>query len=124
MSTHRIDYKEMIEEITGLKVYPVVIPQGAATPCIEMQIFGGGRSGDANLMDPNIRDYRISIKVCSDKISTNAPYETMLVDALDGKSMTYGDTKTLGFNYIGTTETYNYAQDLHEMDVEFTAKKN
>ncbi len=123
MSTHRVDYKELVEKITSLKVYPIVIPQKATYPCIEMTIFGGGRDDDSNISNANIRGYRISLTICSKLASTNAKYETMLINSLDGKPNITNGTKSLVMYYANTVEIYNYAQSLHEMTVEFTTKK-
>ena len=123
MSTYRVDYKELVEEITGLKVYPVIIPQGAKYPCIEMSLSGGGRDGDSSLSESNIKGYRFSLTICSGLVSTNESYETKLLTALDGKAITQGDTKNLIIHHVNTIEVYNYAQSLHEMTVEFTTKK-
>ena len=122
MSTHRVDFKDLIEEITGLKVYPVIIPQNAKYPCIQSTISGGGRDGDSNLANSNIKEYRLSIVVCSDKVSINDEIETKLITALDGNTITSGDTKSLVFRHTNTTELYNYTQGLHEMTIEFTTK--
>lgn len=123
MSTYRVDYKELVEKITSLKVYPVVIPQGAKYPCIEMSLSGGGRDGDSSLSESNIKGYRLSLVICSELVSTNESYETKLLAALDGKALTQGDTKSLIIRHTNTVEIYNYAQGLHEMTVEFTTKK-
>lgn len=123
MSNHRVDWKDLIEEITGLKVYPVVIPQGATYPCIEMNITGGSRNIDSNIKNINIRDYRINLTICSSSVAINAGHESELVDALDGKSITQNETKSLIMYHSNTIEIYNYSQGLHEMTVEFTSKK-
>ena len=122
MSTQRIDYKQLIEEITGIKVYPIIIPQNAIYPCIELSISGGARDSDSSIEVSNIKGYRVSITICSSLSSTNDGYESLLIDALDGKPNTKNGTKTLIMYHVGTAQLYNYSQGLHEMTIDFTTK--
>lgn len=122
MSTHRVDYKQIIEEITNLKVYPIIIPQNVTYPCIEMSISGGARDGDSSIDSSNIKGYRISLTICSDLSSINDGYESLLIAALDGKPNIKNGTKSLIMYHVGTTQLYNYSQGLHEMTVDFTTK--
>jgi hypothetical protein len=122
MSTQRIDYKQIIEEITGLKVYPIVIPQNAVYPCIELSISGGARDNDSSMDVTNIKGYRISLTICSSLSSINDGYESLLINALDNKPNVKNGTRTLVMYHIGTVQLYNYTQGLHEMTVDFTTK--
>jgi hypothetical protein len=122
MSTQRVDYKELIEEITNLKVYPIIIPQKATYPCIEMSISGGARDNDSSMDVSNIKGYRLSLTICSESISVNDSYEILLLNALDGKPNTKNGTKSLIMYHVGSTQLYNYSQGLHEMTIDFTTK--
>ena len=122
MSNFRVNYKELFESITCLKIYPVVIPQNANYPCIQMTTSGGARDTSSNLAKTNITSHRIILTICSDKVSTNVGYEKMLLDAIDYNSNVYKETKSLIIEHAGTTELFNYTQNLHEMTIEFKTK--
>ena len=119
---HRIDYKEAIERISKLDVYPVIIPEGAKYPCIEMRISGGRRDDDSSLTDTSISNLRISLIVCAPKLSQCYAVETLLKNGLHNKSLNTTNSKTLVMYFDNSVETYNHAQSLFELTVDFLPK--
>ena len=123
MAEPRIDYKNRVEEISGVKVYPITVPDKAKYPCIQMTLSGGKRDGDSSLTDSRISGYRLSLTIIADTASEAYAIESLLKDALDEKPLKTENTNTLIMYFDNSIEIYNYAQALFEVTVDFLPKK-
>jgi len=119
---YRIDYKEAIERISKLDVYPVIIPEGAKYPCIEMQISGGRRDDDSSLNGTSISNHRISLIVCASTLAQCYEVEKLLKTGLHNKTLNTDNTKTLVIYFDNSVESYNHAQSLFELTIDFLPK--
>ena len=120
---YRIDFKNKIESITSLKVYPVIIPNKTKYPAIQLEMFGGGRDSDSSTTDTRIGNHRISITVCAADLTVCYEKEQLLKDALDGKPFDEGSTKALIMYFENSVELHNYSQNLYELTIDFSIKK-
>lgn len=123
MSDFRIEMRELIEDITKVKVYPTNIPSNAKYPCICMRISGGGRDDSSSLTDTQIRDMRVSLIVCGQRSSDVYPFEKLLIEGMDNVVLPLATTKNLISYFDNSVEIYNHVQGLHELTADFSIKK-
>jgi hypothetical protein len=124
MASPRIDYKDQIELISGLKVYPVFVPDKAKYPCIQMNISGGKRDGDSSMNGGSrISNFRLSLTILSPTASEAYRVEDLLKEGLDEKPLKTLNTNTLIMYFDNSVELYNYQQSLFEVTVDFLPKK-
>ena len=120
----RIDYKERIEAITALKVYPINVPDKTKYPCIQMLLSGGKRDTDSGLSGgSSIRGYRLSLTILASKASECYTIEELLIAGLDELPLVTDDTTTLIMYFDNSVELYNHQQRLYEVTVDFKTKQ-
>ncbi len=124
MRTFRKDIKEHIESITGVVVYPTVVPDKAKYPCIEMNISGGGRDGDSSLTDSKIREYRLTLTILFDPSSMESGYQIEeSLEALQETQLSTVSTDTMIIYFDNSVELFNYSTNLYELTVDLKIKK-
>lgn len=123
MTSPRIDYKEAIESLSGVKVYPVVVPNKSEYPCIQMKLSGGKRDADSSMQGSKIYGFRLSLTILAETASETYAIEDKLKEGLDEKSLKTNNTNTLVMYFDNSVELYNNAQNLYELTVDFIPKK-
>jgi hypothetical protein len=123
MANPRIDYKDTIESISGVKVYPIVVPDKAKYPCIQMKLSGGKRDSDSSLTGSRISGFRLSLTILAKSAAEAYAIEDALKDGLDEKPLKTINTNTLIMYFDNSVELYNQSQALYEITVDFIPKK-
>lgn len=119
----RIDLKNRVEEVAGAKVFPVTIPDKSVYPCIQLVLTGGLRNTDSTMKLNNVKDYRLSLTVCSPTLSVCYDIEELLIEAIDNEHHFTVGTKTLIAHHDNSVELFNYQQSLYELTVDFMIKR-
>jgi hypothetical protein len=123
MANPRIDYKDTIESISGVKVYPIVVPDKAKYPCIQMKLSGGKRDSDSSLTGSRIYGFRLILTILAKSAAEAYAIEDALKDGLDEKPLKTINTNTLIMYFDNSVELYNQSQALYEITVDFIPKK-
>jgi hypothetical protein len=123
MANPRIDYKDTIESISGVKVYPIVVPDKAKYPCIQMKLSGGKRDSDSSLTGSRISGFRLSLTILAKSAAEAYAIEDALKYGLDEKPLKTINTNTLIMYFDNSVELYNQSQALYEITVDFIPKK-
>ncbi len=119
----RIDYKSVIEQVSGVNCYPVVVPDGAEYPCTMMTISGGKRDADSSNTQSELSNIRLSITVMASTLTEVSQIAQKIMDGLKNKSLVTENTKTLIMYFDGIVDIYNTQLSLFETTVDFQTRK-
>ena len=95
MASPRIDYKAEIERLSGIKAYPIVVPDKATYPCIQIKMSGGKRDRDSSLITGRISNFRLSITILSTTATEAYGIEELLKIGLDESPLKTENSNTL-----------------------------
>ena len=123
MASPRIDYKAEIERLSGIKAYPIVVPDKATYPCIQINMSGGKRDRDSSLITGRISNFRLSITILSTTATEAYGIEELLKIGLDESPLKTENSNTLIMYFDNSVELYNSQQALFEITIDFITKK-
>lgn len=101
------DFKTAAEEYTGLKVFPMHLPEDTTIPCIVYRHSSADRSSDSNMSESNIEMYVIDVSVYTNTTYDHYTIGDVLRQSFNNKSGVIGVSDVL----ISRVETYGESYD-------------
>lgn len=117
------DIKFLLENLSGVDVYPMVIPEEAELPAIMYKTSGYNRDNDSNLSESNIKEHSFRIYVISNSASTTYQISDIVKNGLENYRQGYiNSTRIFMIRVRNSIDYYNSTQNTYEITIDINIK--